>query len=113
MPADVEHEGRLAGSADFDEFAGRVAWTLGELSADERSRLRAWYDSIDVERETTLKPAIERIVRMNATGAVPALQRLAAGDTPLAHLAADAVDFLEGRRTPDAWRRWRADDFAP
>lgn len=42
----IEHEGRLAGSADFDEFAGRVAWTLGELSADERSRLRAWYESM-------------------------------------------------------------------
>lgn len=63
--------------------------------------------------EPETREAIERIVRMNATGALPDLKRLAAGDSSLAPLAADAVDFLEGRRTPDAWRRWRAEDTAP
>ncbi|MCF8470222.1 MAG: hypothetical protein K9G30_05515, partial [Parvibaculum sp.] len=40
----IEHEGRLASAADFDDFARRVAWTLGELSDDERARLRSWYE---------------------------------------------------------------------
>ena len=40
----IEHEGRLAGAANFEDFAGRVAWTLGKLSVDELARLRAWYE---------------------------------------------------------------------
>lgn len=39
----IEHEGRLAGAANFDEFAARVAWALGELSEPERARLADWY----------------------------------------------------------------------
>ena len=41
----VEQESRLAGTANFDEFCARVSWALGELSHDERERLRAWYQS--------------------------------------------------------------------
>lgn len=41
----IEHEGRLAGAANFDELAARVAWAIGELSGDEHARLRAWYDA--------------------------------------------------------------------
>lgn len=36
---------RLAGTRDFDAFAGRVAWTLGELQAEERQALRQWYEA--------------------------------------------------------------------
>ncbi|THF62585.1 class I SAM-dependent methyltransferase [Pseudothauera rhizosphaerae] len=39
----IEAEGRLSGAAGFDEFAARVGWALGELSAAERERLHAWY----------------------------------------------------------------------
>lgn len=42
----IEHEGRLAGATNFDEFARRVAWALGELSDDERTRLRAWHGRV-------------------------------------------------------------------
>ena len=52
----IEQNSRLAGAKDFEDFAGRVAWTLGELSADELNRLKDWYQhngqdlSIDVPR---------------------------------------------------------------
>ncbi|ERS92081.1 methyltransferase domain-containing protein [Halomonas sp. PBN3] len=39
----IEVPSRLAGTRDFDEFAQRVAWSLGELSAEETARLEAWY----------------------------------------------------------------------
>lgn len=61
------------------------------------------------------REAIERIVRMNAHPAIPHLERLAAAhaDPGLTALAEDALAFLRGRRTPEAWRRWRAVDAAP
>lgn len=40
----IEQEGRLAGAGDFDEFARRVAWALGDLSGEEQDRLRTWYE---------------------------------------------------------------------
>ncbi|MCY1347872.1 hypothetical protein D9M69_339960 [compost metagenome] len=40
----IRTEGRLAGVASFEELARRVAWTLGELSGQELSRLQAWYE---------------------------------------------------------------------
>lgn len=40
----IVQEGRLAGASNFEEFANRVSWSLGELSDDELSRLRSWYD---------------------------------------------------------------------
>lgn len=45
----IEVPSRLAGASDFDEFARRVAWSLGELSDDEHARLQRWY-SADPER---------------------------------------------------------------
>ena len=39
----IAHENRLADAADFDEFARRVAWSVGALDANETDRLRAWY----------------------------------------------------------------------
>lgn len=36
---------RLAGCADFDDFARRLAWTTGPLDATALQRLRAWYDA--------------------------------------------------------------------
>lgn len=40
----IESENRLAAVASFEEFARRVAWSIGALSAEEASRLRAWYE---------------------------------------------------------------------
>ena len=40
----IAHENRLADAVDFDDFARRVAWSMGELDADEICRLRAWYE---------------------------------------------------------------------
>ncbi|HYG41294.1 MAG TPA: class I SAM-dependent methyltransferase [Bordetella sp.] len=38
-------ESQLAAAPDFDDYARRVARTMGGLNDDERERLRAWYDS--------------------------------------------------------------------
>lgn len=40
----LESEQRLAPAADFEEYARRIAWSLGELAPDELTRLRAWYE---------------------------------------------------------------------
>lgn len=40
----IAHENRLADAVDFDDFARRVGWSLGELADDEMSRLRTWYE---------------------------------------------------------------------
>lgn len=40
----LTQESRLADAQDFDDFARRVAWSLGELSAAESDRLQAWYE---------------------------------------------------------------------
>lgn len=45
----IEVPSRLAGARDVDEFAQRVAWSLGELGADELARLQHWY-AADPER---------------------------------------------------------------
>jgi SAM-dependent methyltransferase len=39
----LTQESRLAGAPDFDEFARRVAWSMGGLDEDETARLRDWY----------------------------------------------------------------------
>ncbi|SHE31691.1 Methyltransferase domain-containing protein [Modicisalibacter ilicicola DSM 19980] len=41
----IEVPSRLAGTRDFDEFAQRVAWSLGELTTEEAARLKTWYDA--------------------------------------------------------------------
>jgi phage-related protein (TIGR01555 family) len=54
---------RLAGALEMP-----VSILLGRepagLNATGEADTRAWYDSIDAERETILKPAVERIVRL-------------------------------------------------
>ena len=40
----IAHENRLADAVDFDDFARRVAWSVGELDATETERLRTWYE---------------------------------------------------------------------
>ena len=45
----IENENRLAGAEDFDAFARKVAFSLGELSEIERARLATWY-AADPER---------------------------------------------------------------
>lgn len=61
-----------------------------------------------------LRLVVERLVRLHAKSAIPALQRLAteSADATIQGLAADAVAFLSGRETPAAWARWRPDDDA-
>ena len=39
----IAHENRLADAVDFDDFARRVAWSVGELDAHETECLRSWY----------------------------------------------------------------------
>lgn len=40
----ISHENRLADAVDFDDYARRVAWSMGGLDADETQRLRTWYE---------------------------------------------------------------------
>ncbi|MGP1692964.1 MAG: methyltransferase domain-containing protein, partial [Giesbergeria sp.] len=40
----IAHENRLADAVDFDDFARRVAWSVGDLETDELERLRTWYE---------------------------------------------------------------------
>jgi len=56
--------------------------------------------------------AIERLVRAHASEALPRLHALLEQDRDQAThaLVLDAVDFLEGRRTPAAWARWRPEE---
>ena len=42
----IAHENRLADAVDFDDFARRVVWSMGDLDADELSRLQGWYDRV-------------------------------------------------------------------
>jgi len=59
-----------------------------------------------------LRFAVERLVRANATVALPHFERLAEHPDPATRaLAADALDFLRGHRTPAAWARWRPEDL--
>lgn len=39
----IENDNRLAGAQTLDEFLRKVAFSVGELSADERARLADWY----------------------------------------------------------------------
>ena len=39
----IENNNRLSGTESFDEFAQKVAFLLGPLSDDERTRLQQWY----------------------------------------------------------------------
>jgi len=41
----IENDNRLAGSEDFEEFARKVAFSLGELDEAGCARLRLWYDA--------------------------------------------------------------------
>lgn len=56
--------------------------------------------------------AVNRLVRLQATRAIPKLTRIAAKsrDIRVIQLATDAVAFLEGERTPDQWKQWRPED---
>ena len=55
--------------------------------------------------------AVERLVRANARVALPYLEAAATHpDAATRALVTDAIDFLSGRRTPEAWARWRPED---
>ncbi|MGQ9860847.1 MAG: hypothetical protein ACUVSD_02400 [Thiobacillaceae bacterium] len=41
----IESDNRLAGAQTLDEFLRKVAFTLGEVSDDERARLIEWYNA--------------------------------------------------------------------
>lgn len=45
----IETPSRLAGCADFDAFAQRVAWSTGPFDAAARQRLHRWFDA-DAQR---------------------------------------------------------------
>lgn len=45
----IENDNRLAGAKDFEDFARKVAFSLGPLTNDERARLKAWFEA-DPER---------------------------------------------------------------
>lgn len=45
----IENDNRLAGTEDFDAFARKVAFSLGEIDDAGRARLRQWYEA-DPER---------------------------------------------------------------
>ncbi len=65
---------------------------------------------LDLGWSEELRFAVTRLVRMNATQALPRLRALAGCDDPrVAALAAQAVAFLEGRPTREDWARWRVD----
>lgn len=40
----IESDSRPAPPAGFDELVRRIAWSLGELTLEERERLRGWYE---------------------------------------------------------------------
>ncbi len=74
-----------------------------------------WLDGLlpflDAPRWPEIGHAVEGIVRMNATSALPHLDPLRDHPDPsVSRLARDACDFLRGHRTPEAWARWRATD---
>ncbi|MFC3337011.1 class I SAM-dependent methyltransferase [Paracandidimonas soli] len=45
----MEFPGRLAGTANVEEFTEKVAWSFGELSDEDRRKLREWYEA-DAQR---------------------------------------------------------------
>jgi SAM-dependent methyltransferase len=45
----IENDNRLAGTEDFDAFARKVAFSLGEIDDAGRARLKQWYEA-DPER---------------------------------------------------------------
>lgn len=74
--------------------------------------LARWLDGLSPFLDHPHRPeidfAIERIVRMNATAALPRLDALSAHPDPaIAALARDARAFLSGHRSRAAWERWR------
>ncbi|TNF27979.1 MAG: hypothetical protein EP329_18785, partial [Deltaproteobacteria bacterium] len=98
---------RLAGCLDAAPFHPGVDRGDAEVGRFVDGLLpfldRGWTDE--------LRWAVTRLVRMNATSALDRLRRLTHDPDPrVAALATDAVDFLSGRRTPEAWARWRAPD---
>jgi len=100
-------EERLAGCLDAAPFHAWVHRRDAELTRFVDGLLpfldRGWSDE--------LQWAVTRLVRMNATIALDRLRRLERDPDPrVAALAKDAADFLSGRRTPEAWARWRAPD---
>lgn len=100
-------EDRLSGCLDappFHEWVDR-----------HEAALTTWLDGLlpllmhPHQPETT--QAIEAIVRMNASSATPTLMdladRVSDTDPAMSELARDAAAFLSGRRTREAWERWR------
>jgi hypothetical protein len=99
---------RLQGCLDAPPFH---AWAPN-YDAELARWLEAFLPFLTKPSEPETREAIERIVRMNANAALPWLDQLARQPLApeLARLVDDARDFLSGRRTPSAWRRWRPDD---
>lgn len=45
----IDNDNRLAGAENFEDFARKVTFSVGELAEDERARLKTWYEA-DPER---------------------------------------------------------------
>jgi SAM-dependent methyltransferase len=41
----IDNDNRLAGAENFDEFARKVAFSVGALTDEERTRLEAWFEA--------------------------------------------------------------------
>jgi hypothetical protein len=66
---------------------------------------------LDAGGAAEIRYAVTRIVRLRVRGAVPHLEPLVDHPDPaVASLAADAIAFLEGRRTPPAWAHLTDED---
>lgn len=98
---------RLAGCLDAAPFH---AWI------DRHDELvTRWLDGLvpflDNPHHPEVDHAIEAIVRMNATAALPRLDALADHPDPaIAALAKDGAAFLRGARSRQSWERWRPRD---
>lgn len=98
-------EDRLNGCLDappFHPWVDRHEVALGDW-------LAGLLPLLDHPHQPETGQAIEAIVRMNASSAIPELTELAkhANDPALAEMARDAAAFLSGRRTREGWERWR------
>ena len=66
-------DSRLRGCADFEDCVRKVTWSLGELTPDERERLRAYYDRRPGRLGDT--PMRWALVAWEKTGPVRAAER--------------------------------------
>jgi hypothetical protein len=82
---------------------------------DHSAAVAAWYRSVepflDLAPRDEFRWAVERVVRMHATQAIPRLEALATHPDPSVRtLVEGALAVLERRTAPEAWRRWMIEE---